>query len=57
MVSLVVNDDGNGGHSILLNLMFLKLIVLISVLWMMMSFKVSESKCDGCSSACPFPLQ
>ena len=35
MVSLAVNGDGNGGHFILLDLMFLRLTVLISVLWLM----------------------
>lgn len=33
MVSLVVNNDGNGGNLILLDLKFLRLALLISVLW------------------------
>ena len=33
MVSLVVNGDGKGAHLILLDLMFQRLTVLISVLW------------------------
>ena len=33
MVSLVLNDDGNGAHLILLDLLFQRLMVLISVLW------------------------
>ena len=35
MVSLVVNGDGNRAHLILLDLMFQRLTVLISVLWWM----------------------
>ena len=35
MVSLVANNNGNGADVILLDLMFLRLTVLIYVLWLM----------------------